>query len=262
MIDLCTVVFEPEVDILHLQARSIDRYVTDIGTIYVVVNDHTPLNKIDVDQWGRHRSRVQVLPRRLFGSTWSDNGWVSQQCIKLVTAAISSADHCVALDAKTIVIKSWPQFHSGQQLAVGTLPVYPVFEPSRQRINQLWNIDLQRQLGPGGVPFWFVPRLVRGMISDIEHRVNRNFANWFQNQGCITEFLLYSGWLEYQGLIDTMIAPSQLQVVNVCHSDLDIVDQKLDQMPSSHTVSIHRDAWTRLTVDQRRRYLTLLEQRL
>lgn len=261
MVDLCTVVFEPELDILYQQARSIARYVPDVGTIYVVVNDDSNM-VIDTAQWQHLSSRVRVIHRSLFGHWWHDIGWVSQQCLKLVTSALSQAPHCVVLDAKTIFVRPMPNIVRGSRLAVGTLPVYPVFEPSRQIVNSLWHIDLQRQLGPGGVPFWFEPRALRAMIADIERRTRSNFVQWFQVQGCVTEFILYSGWLEYQQGLDTVVLPNEFHACNLCHSEVGRADQKLAEMQTSHTVSIHRSAWPRLSAQQQAQYLDLLTERL
>jgi hypothetical protein len=263
MIDLCTVVFRDELDILHTQACSIDRYVQNIGTIYVVINDTLDLiDQIQFDQWGRYRDRVCVIHRSAWGQHWNNNGWVSQQVLKLAAASISQSEHCVALDAKTIFVQQLPDINNNSRLSVGTLPIYPVFESSRQIVNSLWNIDLRRQLGPGGVPFWFDPTQVRAMIADIERKVHQNFVSWFQDQGMLTEFLLYSGWIEYQYGIDTVVAPNKLSVCNLCHSETGIADVKLNAMTTSHTVSIHRNAWTELTDSQRQRYQDFLAERL
>jgi hypothetical protein len=263
MIDLCTVVFRDEVDTLHTQARSIDRYVPDVSTIYVVVNDSLDvIDKIDTSNWGRYRYRVQIVHRDVFSRSWSDTGWLTQQVLKLSAAALSSSKHCVALDAKTIFVKPLPHVTKNSRLAVGILPVYEVFEASKQIVNSLWNIDLQRQLGPGGVPFWFDPCEVRAMISDIEQRVNQNFVTWFQEQGRLTEFLLYSGWMEYRYGIDSVTLPSEIFVCNLCHSDINKADQKLADMNSSHTVSVHRHAWSQLNSQQRKQFNNLLQERL
>lgn len=263
MTDLCTVVFGEELEILKLQARSIDRYCSGIGTIYVIVNDDQSLCKsINPADYGQYQDRVQILHRSIFGSTWSDNGWVSQQALKLACAAISQNSWCVALDAKTIFVNPLPNMIQDHRVCVGTLPIFSVFEPSRQIVNGLWNIDLQQQLGPGGVPFWFDPGQVRAMIADIEQRKKSNFVSWFQEQGMLTEFLLYSGWIEYQQGIDSAVAPCKISVQNLCHSELDIADQKLSNMSNSTTVSIHRRAWTQLTLQQQQQYQTFLDQRL
>jgi hypothetical protein len=168
----------------------------------------------------------------------------------------------VALDAKTIFVRPLPDVAQNGKLAVGTLPVYSVFEASRKIVNSLWNINLDRQLGPGGVPFWFDPREVRAMIADIERRTRSNFVAWFQDQGRLTEFILYSGWIERCYGLDYAVTNSQVQPCNLCHSEIDSADSKLKQMYLAHTVSIHRDAWQQLAVQQQQSYHNLLNERL
>ena len=263
MIDLCTVVFRDEVQSLHVQAKSIDRWVQDVGNIYVVVNDTADVaSLIDPGHWGRWQQHLRILHREIWCNHWSANGWVSQQALKLACAALSQNFHCVVLDAKTIFVKPLPVVTAQGRLAVGTLPVYPVFDASRQIVNDLWNIDLQQQLGPGGVPFWFDPHQVRAMIADIESRTKHMFVEWFQQQGLLTEFLLYSGWIERTQGIDNVVSENKISVCNLCHSEVAMADKKLEQMQQSHTVSIHRHAWIELTDQQRKIFSDLITERL
>jgi hypothetical protein len=86
-IDLVTVVFEPELPVLRAQAQSINLYCRDLGikNIYVIVNDHESVAKqIDPAWWGDMQHRVVIMPRRTFSTNFADNGWVSQQVLKLL----------------------------------------------------------------------------------------------------------------------------------------------------------------------------------
>ena len=108
MIDICTVVFEQELPILKIQAQSIHNHCRNIGirNIYVVLNDYETLaEKIDPAWWGDLASSVLVVPRTAFSSTWVENGWVSQQALKLLTASISYNVYTMVLDAKTIFVR-------------------------------------------------------------------------------------------------------------------------------------------------------------
>jgi hypothetical protein len=79
MIDFCTVVFQEELDVLKLQAHSIERYGYDVGVIRIILNDDCV---VDPAWWGKWASHVKVIPRNTFGNNWCDNGWVSQQVLK------------------------------------------------------------------------------------------------------------------------------------------------------------------------------------
>jgi Family of unknown function (DUF6492) len=262
VIDLVTVVFDQELNTLRTQARSIAVYGKNIGTIFVVINDTVDLSsQIDRSWWGIWQDHVQIINRQVFGCKWSDNGWVSQQVLKLMTATISCNQWSIILDAKTFFVRSMPEFDN--RPAVGRRDIYPVFYPSRDIINRLFDIDLCEQLGPGGVPFVINTQATRTMIEWIEQHIRQDFVTWFQEQGRLTEFLLYSGWLYRQGGFDKwyIVTHSDLTPCNLCHSEPGCFDDKFVKMQSSHTVSIHRHAWPQLTAEQQTKYIEFLKSR-
>jgi hypothetical protein len=195
-----------------------------------------------------------------------DNGWVSQQVLKLLGAAVSFNTWSMALDAKTLFVKPLrfdDLMDSQGRAQTGQLKIYPVFELSRSRVSQLFDIDLTRQLGPGGVPFVFNTSMVRAMIADIEQRTGESFPAWFQTQGSVTEFILYSGYLEYTHMTDLLYNTDQcrLSPCNLCHSEIAAFDRKFQEMQRSLTVSIHRNAWSQLSQEQQQQYHVFLQQR-
>lgn len=268
MIDICTVVFRQEIPALRVQAQSIARYATDLGTrnIYVVVNDtDDQVAEIDARWWGSMQDRVMVVPRTAFSTDWVENGWVSQQALKLVTAAMSYNSYVMTLDAKTILVRELDLdtvLDQGRP-RVGQMAVFPVFQPSADIAGALWNITVDRQLGPGGVPFFFHPATVRAMIADCEQRTGQPFPQWFQAQGRLTEFVLYSAWLQLNDLYHSLYAEPAIVPCNIDHSEAGQIDQRLAEMAriNPHTVSIHRGAWTQMTPDQRVQYQHFLINR-
>lgn len=270
MIDICTVVFRQELPVLRLQAQSISLYCRNLGirNIYVVVNDdETLVNDIDPAWWGELASLVLVVPRTAFSTPWVENGWISQQLWKLLVPAMSYNTCTMVLDAKTIFVKPISPadiFDNSGRIATGTMPLYEVFEPAKQIVNQTYNIDLQNQIGPGGVPFVFNNNTVRSMIADTANLVQNNFPEWFQSQGRLTEFVLYSGYVQYRyHSLNKLYTEhnTALRPVNLCHSEIESADRKLNEMTSATTVSIHRNAWTQLTQQQRQQYRNLLIDR-
>ena len=266
MIDICTVVFESELDILKLQARSIELYCKNIGlkNIFVMVND---LSQVDPAWYGAFADHVRIVPRAYFGCAWSDNGWVSQQVLKLLGSAISNNAWCMIVDAKTLFVRpvELDQVLVNGCAATGSMPIYPVFDASRNITNQLFDIDLPAQLGPGGVPFFVEPSLVRELIAEVEHRTGQDFTDYFQQQGMLTEFILYSGYVWYrdQTFNKRYHSQSNIYPCNLCHSETGIFDSKFNTMnqPDTLTVSIHRNAWSKLTNEQQQQYHTLLAKR-
>jgi hypothetical protein len=271
MIDIATVVFRDELPILKLQAQSIERYCQNIGirNIYVIVNDDDDtLHQIDAGWWGAAANHVLVVPRSAFSTQFVEDGWVSQQALKILAASMSYNTWTMVLDAKTIFVKELvlkDLIDEQGRARVGTLDIYPVFEPTRLMVNQTYDIDLQKQLGPGGVPFLFQNDAVRLMIAETTFRVKQKFPLWFQGKGRLTEFMLYSGYLQYRfGGFDTFYNPEcSFGVVNVCHSEVDQYDRKLEAMKNNDplTVSIHRKAWSPLTDEQKQAYQHFLIDR-
>lgn len=268
MIDIITIVFEQELPVLQAQASSVERYCQDIGirNIYVVVNDHeSVVNQIDAAWWGALADRVLVIPRSAFSTSYVDNGWLSQQALKLMAAAISYNRWSMILDAKTIFLKPLllaDLLDTRERMQVGTLDIYPVFEPSQQIVNRLFGISVEKQLGPGGVPFFVHNQMVRAMIAEVERLTCMDFPEWFQAQGMLTEFILYSGFIQHRNCTDVLYSDTNaLSVCNLCHSEVAMFDHKFKQMSQSLTASIHRKAWDQLTPEQRQQYQHFLIDR-
>ena len=250
MFDIITVVFKDELETLELQAKSLDLYTQNLDTkcIYVMVNDES---QVDITSFGSLQSKVRVVPRNIYGCKWCDNGWVSQQVLKIYGAALSSNTWSIVLDAKSFFVRNLnlTEILKDGKPRVGQLDVYPVFQRSKEIAEDLFKIQLDAQLGPGGVPFVFHNHTVRMMIAEVEQLTGENFAEWFQQQGMLTEFILYSGHiysLTDHGAslhnLDGMTFP----VCHVCHSDSHQYDSKIKKMVFSTSVCIHRRAWENL----------------
>lgn len=271
MIDIVTVVFEPELAQLKLQAQSIDLYCRRIGVrnIYVVINDSDQLaQQIDPAWWGTFAPQVLIVPRSVFSTEFVDNGWVSQQALKILAASLSHNVWSMVLDAKTIFVRELDPIRLVDglgRMCVGQLPLYPVFEPARQIVNEFYQIDLDSQLGPGGVPFFFHNDTVRLMIAESAFQARQSFPQWFQSQGRLTEFVLYSGFLKHRfGGFDAFYSPDNAVFpCNICHSEFSRFNDKLSEMthPQTSTVSVHRDAWTQFTLEQQQQYRDYLISR-
>jgi hypothetical protein len=272
MIDIITVVFEPEIPALRAQAQSLALYGQKLGirNIYVVLNDvETIASQIDPAWWGPMANSVLVIPRTAFSTPFVENGWVSQQVLKLLAASISYNTYSMIMDAKSILVKEIDPANfisESGQIQTGLLDVYPVFEPSRKITNELFGIDLKKQLGPGGVPFIMHNDTVRMMIAEVTMRTQTSFPIWFQTQGMLTEFILYSGFVQFLCGELTVLYSDQNKLgtqVNVSHDEVEQWVQKFSQMKQSKTfsVSVHRTAWKNMSPLQRQEYQDLLIQR-
>ena len=270
MIDIVTVVFEPEIPVLRLQAQSIDLYCSNIGvrSIYVIVNDSDAVaQQIDPAWWGNMSHLVRVVPRSTFSTEFVENGWVSQQVLKILGASLSYNTWTVVLDAKTIFVKHMQLsdvLDSTGRVCTGFMPVQPVFETSRLIVNDFYCIKMNHQLGPSGVPYFFHNKTIRSMISDASEKINQPFPEWFQRQGRLTEFILYSGYLQYKHMTDQLYSGTQkIKPENICHSEVALFEQKLTaaKINCPLTISVHRNAWSQLSQDQQLQYRTYLIDR-
>lgn len=272
MIDIVTVVFEPEIAVLRAQAQSLALYGQKLGirNIYVVLNDtETIATQIDPSWWGPLANSVLVIPRTAFSTAFVENGWVSQQVLKLLAASMSYNTYSMVMDAKSILVKEIDPadfISDSGQVHTGLLDVYPVFEPSRQITNKLFDIDLKKQLGPGGVPFIMHNDTVRMMIAEVTMRTQQSFPTWFQQQGMLTEFILYSGFVQFLCGELTVLYSDKNKLgtqINVSHDEVDRWSQKFSYMSQLDTfsVSIHRNAWRNMLPEQQQQYRDMLIER-
>jgi len=272
MIDIVTVVFEQEIPVLRAQAQSLALYGQKLGirNIYVVLNDsETIASQIDSAWWGPLANNVLVIPRTAFSTPFVENGWVSQQVLKLLAASMSYNTHSMIMDAKSLLVKEIDpaEFISDTgQIHTGLLDIYPVFEPSRKITSELFDIDLKKQLGPGGVPFIMHNDTVRMMIAETTIRTKTSFPYWFQQQGMLTEFILYSGFVQFLCGDLTVLYSDKNKLgvqVNVSHDEVDQWNRKFFQMTRLNTfsVSVHRTAWKNMLTQQRNEYKEFLIQR-
>jgi hypothetical protein len=241
-----------------------------IRNIYVVLNDtETIASQIDPAWWGPLASNVLIIPRTAFSTPFVADGWLSQQVLKLLTASMSYNTYSMILDAKTLFVRELDPatvVDETGRILTGRCPIYPVFEPSKKIVEQLFEIELTEQLGPGGVPFIVHNDTVRMMIAEITLRTRSPFPTWFQQQGMVTEFILYSGFVKFLcGNLEVMYDRQNKlgSIVNVSHDETVHWLTKINQMNNRNTltVSVHRGAWPRLTAQQRQEYRDLLLHR-
>ena len=264
MIDTVTIVFRDELPILKVQAESIDLYCKDLGiqTVFVVVNDDDSVAKdIDANWWG------SIIPRSYFNCKFVENGWVSQQVLKVLTSALSTNQYSMIVDAKTIFIKpaTIDLLFPGGKIAGGTFPIQEVFKTSAHIVGELFDVVVDANGGHSGVPFIFKNEIIRSMIEEIKIRTGELFPKWFQDQGMVTEYILYTGYCKYlygeMGNIYSLTHP--YEVCNLCHSQTGIISIKLNEMtqPNKLTVSVHRRAWEVMSDEQKNIYKQLLISR-
>lgn len=259
MLDFITVVYQAELPLLEIQARSLDLYIKpqDINQIVVVVNDTDEVAQyINPKWWGQHKDKVTIT----IADTYPVTGWESQQLLKLLYASYSTQTWSMVLDAKTWFIKELELdklFGTNGKPWCGSVPGLPNnFIQGRAFVEEYYNIKLPKIVGPNGVPFLFHTQTVKDMIAEFD-----NFVEFFSTNvcgpNCMTEFFLYSGYItkcygnieelyntNHSYLFPLNIAPNQTD-------DFDAIFSQFSRFPKSIlTASIHQRAYTTLSTAQ------------
>lgn len=273
MLDLITVVYQKEIPLLQLQAKSIDVYFqkNQIKSIYIIVNDHNDVvNLIDCKWWGKFADCVNVIPFSIFGYVSRILGWENQQLLKLLAAARCTCDWSCVLDAKTLFVKNVTPgllIDSDNRACANNLSPQPVFESAQHFVENFFQITLDKIVGPAGVPFLFHTKTVQELIAECEARSGQPFTVFFQENVCypnlITEFYLYSGFVKFKyGTLNELYAQKQRwNCINVADWQIDSFDQLFLDMQKflTLTVSVATKTWVNLPEHKQLDYCKFLQ---
>jgi hypothetical protein len=264
-----TVVFEPELKMLKAQAHSMAQYWKCSGKILVIVNDRPEVNqKIDKSWWGPLSNQVQIINRNKWFEDVPLTGWVSQQILKLLASTVVATKWSIVLDAKTLFVKTFNDndfCDADGRISAKHQELLPVFNNSKQIIDNLFDINFTAVAGPGGVPHWINSTEMKNMMLDIVDLTGKNLIEFWSENGMLTEFMLHSGYIQYKhGSINHYYSNKQeFNVVNIAHNETGIFDYKFNEMHNDNvlTVSIHRNAWDLLDLNQRQKFNHFLESK-
>lgn len=206
-ISFVTVVFEAELDLLGLQARSFARFAepSTIGQMAVIDNTRTGIRpsvrRRLLDEYGIHRHKVSFLRPEDIALVPRASGWITQQVLKLLVYAKINTDHYVVLDAKNHLIRrvGIGDFIAADGRAHGGFHSY-VGHPLRPDLERvLAYLGLEPGAGidrfpPTHTPFVIETHLVGRMVDEISSSSGMDFASEFVRSGAL-EFFLYSGWI-------------------------------------------------------------------
>lgn len=271
MIDLITVVFQQELNFLKVQAQSIELYIqqADLGNIYVVVNDDdSVVDLIDPRWWGINQAKVKVISYSCWNYSSRINGWENQQLCKLLAAGSAEHEWSMSLDAKTWFVQPvdlTKLFDDQGRVTAGTVPVFTVFDSSKEFLEKYYAVSMPNIIGPQGVPFVFHTATVKELINS-----HQDFTEFFQTNvrypHLITEFHLYSSFvLSRDTTYEHLYNKTQYYTCcNIADSDVDNFDQHYARMLSDKkllTASIHRRAYPLLNSKQLINWTQFLLQR-
>lgn len=265
MIDLITVVFQQELHLIEIQARSIELYLEPhrINKIYAVVDSEDSVAaSVDPAWWGVNADKVVVIPRSQLGLAPQLDGWSRQQLYKLLAAEQAETEWSMCLDAKTWFVQPlvWDRLFTDTGLVrFASFPTIENFKDAQVFLEEFYSIELPHVIGPGGVPFMFKTDLVKEMTQDIVQRTGTSFFNWFcihvMDPDRITEFMLYSGYVIHKlGDYSSLYSRDQYYTVtNMADrqvaEEFDLILSRMDA-PENITASIQGRAYPHLSDSQ------------
>ncbi len=209
-----TPVFEAEVPLLLLQARSLARHVPPGDDVVVLDNTRRGLRDQPalLAAYGAHAPHVEILRPRDVCAMPPAPGWSSQQVLKLAVAARVLTPHYVALDAKNHFVAAPAARYfvgdDGRARVRATAYTTHNLRPKLELVCAYLGLDpapLVPRFSATVTPFTLDRDTVLAMTADVEARAGRPFAREFIARG-LTEFFLYSGWvLRRDGSLDAVM---------------------------------------------------------
>lgn len=209
-----TVVFEPELPLLRLQARSLSRFLDPACVAEIVVLDNcaggmrTSARRELIDGFGALSPRVTVLRTSGLGVDGGTAGWRSQQAAKLLIARRIRTPHYVVLDAKNHLIApaGAHDFVDAAGAARGgthSYATHPLRADLERTLRHLGADERQvarlvDDFPRTATPFVIDTALALRMLHEVEQQEGVPFGDAFE-RARLLEFFLYSGWAILRG---------------------------------------------------------------
>lgn len=263
-VTLVTVVFEPELDLLRLQARSIARYVAPeiVDSIIVIDNTVTGLRhrarRRLTEAYGSLAPRLRVVrPSELLTGPVAASGWRVQQTLKLMIADRITTDWYLVLDAKTVFTKPTAIIDlftdGGRPLGgVHSYERHPLL-PQLRTVLAYAGLDAEPLIAgftSTATPFLLSTEAVRSLVATVGSRHPQGFSAEFEEAG-LTEFFLYTASRLADGEpLEAIVSGDPLESPTVWprHRSGRQVQAVLDdaRAASATTLAVHRTALARM----------------
>lgn len=260
-----TAVFESELHLHTLQARSFAVHLAaaDVDEIVVLDNTRRGLRESErralITRFGPHSPRVRVIAREALGQVGAASGWRSQQILKLAVAAEISSPHYVVLDAKNHFVRAPGPEEFVASDGRSRVPAYSFenhpLRPSLTRVLEYFSLDPSRyvtRFTATTTPFVLETEQVRDLVDDVQLRSGHDFAREFLAHD-LTEFFLYSAWLISVGRFHAVIEEIEQSAVTVWPGKTaagEVVQSVASARADQPAIfSVHRDAFPRLDAE-------------
>ncbi|MFS0734228.1 DUF6492 family protein [Microbacterium sp. 1P10UB] len=209
-----SVVFDAEVTLLELQARSMRMFLAPDAVDKIIVLDNCLLGLGSrrrarlLDAYGVHAPKVSFVPTRDLFDPGATSGWRSQQAAKLLISSRVRTPDYIALDAKNHFTRpvTSADFVGDDGRARGRSHPYDQHPLRSSLVHTIEYLGGDKAMVEGAVrafpptatPFVLRTSVVQELIRDIEESSGRPFAVEFEDRRLL-EFFLYSGWATVRG---------------------------------------------------------------
>ena len=194
--NIVVVTYEKDWEQCQVLLDSIDFRLTGYNVL-VIDNTPEPLNlkysmtnnMLRVIPWS------DLIPNRVMHTPTYDNGWISQQLLKLQAHQLFNNEYIV-LDSTSVILKSFSDWPSD---------LYPVLPPTNHRFYQfykstskLFGFINSQKVAPPQNPVIFNCDQIKALLNFWPSW--REFEEWFCSFKYPSEFWLYDLWLNRQGI--------------------------------------------------------------
>lgn len=216
-----TVVFGLDVELMSLQAKSMDKYCPEWLVHEIIVIDNFTgakpkgwYERLKSD-YGKLWGKVRIIEASNITSTKGSYGWWTQQALKLAVGKHVKSDRYVLLDAKNHLIcpltRNFLETPEGKTKING----YPYINHPLQKhlaaCCKYVGIDLskaEKNFVRTTTPFTIVTSEVKSLVSGLEAKEKTSLLTVLTKHN-LTEFFIYAAMLQKAGKFDTYYDWSQ-----------------------------------------------------
>ncbi len=232
-LDIVTVGFSPELNLLKLQARSIAKYFSHdaIGSIQIIINEKNPkffktyFHEHVLAEYGVLKDKVHLYHYcELTGKKLKKIGWRSQQILKLVAHSIVGTENYLVLDCKNHFIRpvNFQNFVADDgRLISHQYKITDYFWRQYELACTFFGLPSapkHEYALPTVTPFLMKTQIAADLVVDVSTKAQMHFADAFMKEG-FTEFYLYYAYLLKRfSTIDTVYKRSERSSVSLLAS--------------------------------------------
>lgn len=212
---LVTVTYTGDKWLMLLQAHSIEKFIIDPITHYVIIDDRHG-NITSEDEWRSllepiyKKHNLVLLTRENQPDIFLNDeghlrdglqiaGWTTQQYCKLAVSKFIDTEWYVVLDTKNIFIKSVNSsslvYEGADQLITYEHPAMDFFGPFVEKVCKKFNKPNPKVFWFPGTPFGVKTAIVKNIM---ENDIDSFFINLYKQDIPISEFILYRCFVDHK----------------------------------------------------------------